>query len=124
MKNGSRLCGTGGAKATAPIQQNKAYWEVKVQQSGVWSCGICTAVADLNAPLGNDAFSWVIDSTGRVRTADNVQYTIDAEIQEGDVCAFTYDHVELNFYLNGVNLNCPVLGIKGTVYPVLYGTED
>ncbi len=36
----------------------------------------------------------------------------------------TYDHVELNFYLNGVNLNCPVLGIKGTVYPVVYGTYD
>ena len=34
---------------------------------------------------------------------------------------FSYDHVELNFYVNGANLNCPILGIKGTVYPVLYG---
>jgi hypothetical protein len=34
---------------------------------------------------------------------------------------FSYDHVELNFFLNGSNLNSPVLGIKGTVYPVFYG---
>ena len=33
----------------------------------------------------------------------------------------TYDHVELNIYLNGENLNCPIYGIKGTVYPVFYG---
>ena len=41
VKNGSRLCGTGSSRATAPIQQNKAYWEVKVQQDGIWSCGVC-----------------------------------------------------------------------------------
>ena len=33
----------------------------------------------------------------------------------------SYDHVELNIYLNGENLNCPIYGIKGTVYPVFYG---
>jgi hypothetical protein len=32
----------------------------------------------------------------------------------------TYDHVELNFYVNGANLNCPVLGIRGTVYPIAF----
>ena len=36
VKNGLRLCGTGGARASTAIQQNKAYWEVKLQQSGVW----------------------------------------------------------------------------------------
>ena len=35
----------------------------------------------------------------------------------------TYDHVELNFYLNGESLNCPVYGIKGTVFPVFYGNS-
>ena len=48
VKNGLRLCGTGGARASTAIQQNKAYWEVKLQQSGVWACGVCTANADLN----------------------------------------------------------------------------
>ena len=34
-----------------------------------------------------------------------------------------YDHVELNFYLNGKPLSCPMMGIKGTVYPVFYGKD-
>lgn len=33
----------------------------------------------------------------------------------------TYDHVELNIYLNGKNMHCPASGIRGTVYPVVYG---
>ena len=32
-----------------------------------------------------------------------------------------YDHVELNFYLNGKPLGCPMMGIKGTIYPIFYG---
>ncbi|CAG2068166.1 unnamed protein product, partial [Timema podura] len=31
-----------------------------------------------------------------------------------------YDHVELNFYINGKSLESPVSGIRGSVYPVLY----
>lgn len=34
LKNGCRICGTGGALGTAPIVQNKAYFQVSVQQSG------------------------------------------------------------------------------------------
>lgn len=29
--------------------------------------------------------------------------------QEGDILGITYDHVEINFYLNGQNLNVPTL---------------
>lgn len=36
MKNGTRICGSGGVLCTAPIVQNKCYFEVKVQQSGKW----------------------------------------------------------------------------------------
>jgi hypothetical protein len=42
-------------------------------------------------------------------------------IEEGDVVGFSYDHVELNVFCNGKNLDTPLLGIKGTVFPVLYG---
>ena len=41
--------------------------------------------------------------------------------QEGDVAGITYDHVELNVYLNGKNMHRPASGIRGTVYPVVYG---
>lgn len=34
IKNGSRICGTGGALANTPINQDKAYFEVRLQQTG------------------------------------------------------------------------------------------
>nr|XP_019526943.2 SPRY domain-containing protein 7 [Aedes albopictus] len=40
--------------------------------------------------------------------------------QEGDTIGIAYDHVELNFYLNGTNLNVPVLNVRGTVFPCLF----
>ena len=54
VKNGLRLCGTGSARGSAPILQDKAYWEVKVQQGGRWSAGIATPAADLTKDLGLD----------------------------------------------------------------------
>ena len=33
----------------------------------------------------------------------------------------TYDHVELHFYVNGKPMNRPIMGIKGTVFPIFYG---
>lgn len=42
---------------------------------------------------------------------------------EGDTIGVAYDHVELNFFLNGKNMEIPVRNIKGTVYPALYGKQ-
>jgi hypothetical protein len=36
VKNGQRICGTGGALASAPIEQTKAYFETKLQSSGMF----------------------------------------------------------------------------------------
>ena len=52
----------------ACIFQDKAYWEVKVQQDGIWSIGIATPSADLNKDLGLDSCSWALTHTGLVRT--------------------------------------------------------
>ena len=49
------------------------------------------------------------------------EYKISPGAEEGDILGFSYDHVELNIYCNGRNLDTPVLGIKGTVFPVFYG---
>lgn len=35
LKNGQRICGSGAALSTAPIVQNKAYFQVNIQQTGV-----------------------------------------------------------------------------------------
>jgi len=36
VKNGRRICGSGAALANAPLAQNKAYFEAKLQSSGEW----------------------------------------------------------------------------------------
>ena len=98
--------------------------QVKVQQGGVWSAGICTPAADLNKDLGNDGCSWSVTSHGLVRTRGSQEYKLNSKLEEGDVLGFSYDHVELNIYCNGTNLDTPVLGIKGTVFPVFYGRKE
>jgi len=123
VKNGLRLCGTGSARGSAPILQDKAYWEVKIQQGGSWSAGIASPAADLNKNLGLDHCSWAVTSEGAVRTRGQQEYKVSPGLEEGDVLGFSYDHVELNLYCNGKNLNTPILGIKGTVFPVFYVDE-
>lgn len=41
VKNNTRLCGSGGARANTPIAQDKAYFEVKIQSEGSWAIGLC-----------------------------------------------------------------------------------
>ena len=59
--------------------------------------------------------------TTNYRSSIVKEYKISPLVEEGDVIGFSYDHVELNIYCNGKNLDTPVLGIKGTVFPVFYG---
>lgn len=82
---------------------------------------MATGVCGVSKPLGKDSNSWVVTSDSQVVTGGRVEYELPEKVQEGDILGFSYDHVELNFFLNGSNLNCPILGIKGTVFPILYG---
>lgn len=143
-----RVCGRGGALTNAPLAQSKSYFEVKIQQSGVWGIGLATQYTDLNTTIGgHDAESWALNSDGIIRHNRQELHKIQNPIQEGDiivskhylfaVCLLTttryfctycnvlqgvaYDHIELNLYLNGKSLEAPVMGIKGTIYPILYG---
>ncbi|OWR43224.1 SPRY domain-containing protein 7 [Danaus plexippus] len=159
VKGGQRVCGSGCALGNAPLVQNKAYFEVKLQQGGVWAVGLATREADLNRVHGGvDKESWCLNSDGTVRhdnvelyhlkpasqespteilvttgspnhTEDKVNDKMDSEKAndkttampgEGDVIGVAYDHVEMNFFLNGKNMEIPVRQIKGTVYPALY----
>lgn len=151
MKSGCRICGSGGSLGSAPLVQSKSYFEVKLQQSGNWSIGLATRKADLNKTKGGtDSESWCLNSDNTVTHNNEIIYTIVGDSEEnemkmisaenisenipglpnktnipseGDTIGVTYDHVELNFYLNGKNLDIPVLNIKGTVYPALFGEE-
>ncbi|KAK2719069.1 hypothetical protein QYM36_004782 [Artemia franciscana] len=121
IKNGTRICGSGAALASIPILQDKAYFEVKIQQGGIWGVGLATERADVNRiPLGDDNESWVICSDNVVRHngIDVAKPSISS--QEGDTLGIAYDHVQLNFYLNGKNMECPISGIRGTIFPAFY----
>lgn len=52
IKGGQRVCGSGCALGNAPLVQNKSYFEVKLQQGGVWAVGVATRETDLNRVHG------------------------------------------------------------------------
>ena len=85
VKNGSRLCGTGAARASTPILQNKAYWEIKLQQSGIWSCGLGNPSCDLTKNLGEDQNSWALTHENVLKVNGNIEHKIESKIQEGDI---------------------------------------
>uniref|UniRef100_A0A8C0S115 SPRY domain-containing protein 7 n=1 Tax=Canis lupus familiaris TaxID=9615 RepID=A0A8C0S115_CANLF len=123
VKNGRRICGTGGCLASAPLHQNKSYFEFKIQSTGIWGVGVATQKVNLNQiPLGRDVHSLVMRNDGALYHNNEEKNRLPANSlpQEGDVVGITYDHVELNVYLNGKNMHCPASGIRGTVYPVVY----
>uniref|UniRef100_A0A8C2SA34 SPRY domain-containing protein 7 n=1 Tax=Capra hircus TaxID=9925 RepID=A0A8C2SA34_CAPHI len=123
VKNGRRICGTGGCLASAPLHQNKSYFEFKIQSTGIWGIGVATQKVNLNQiPLGRDVHSLVMRNDGALYHNNEEKNRLPANSlpQEGDVVGITYDHVELNVYLNGKNMHCPASGIRGTVYPVVY----
>merc|ERR1719354_530900 len=120
VKQGRRICGTGSALANVEIVQDKCYFEVRLQSSGVWAIGLASKECDLNlVPLGKDNFSWVLRSCGSLMHADTPVHNITLDVTEGDFLGCSFDHVELNFFLNGKSLQCPITGIKGKVRPVV-----
>lgn len=52
VKGGHRVCGSGAALGNAPLVQSKSYFEVKVQQGGMWSVGLATRQTDLSLTKG------------------------------------------------------------------------
>ena len=122
---GLRICGTGAALANAPLVQNKSYFEVKVRAGATWGIGVATSNTDLDdVPLGKDAQSWVLTSDGTIVHNGTVVGQLQDKPLEGNVIGVSYDHVELNFFVNGRATNCPVLGIRGRVFPVVYVDDE
>lgn len=121
VKNGSRICGSGAALTNTPIHQNKAYFEAKLQSSGIWGIGLATRNCNLSkTPQGNDGESWVLRHDGTLFHNGQERQRLKDIPQEGDIMGFTYDHVDFIIYLNGKPTNCSFSGIKGTVFPIVY----
>lgn len=191
LSNYLRITGTGGCLATAPLVQSKSYFEVKIQQKGIWSIGLATRQCDLNKKFGGlDKDSWCLCSDNMTRhngeefgpvvatinepklqngggmilngspvpgligiediNEDLLLTTGKSESEsppdsvtiktgndsaleeqthsfpdEGDIVGVSFDHIELNFYFNGKNLDVPFRNVKAsTVYPVIFGKFD
>lgn len=121
VKNGQRICGSGGALASAPLVQSKSYFEVKIQQSGIWGVGLASRSADLNdSPGGQDSESWVLCWDGVCRHNKVELHKTQDVAQEGDILGISYDHIELKFYVNGKPIENGISGVRGQVYPILY----
>ncbi|XP_071052494.1 SPRY domain-containing protein 7 [Onthophagus taurus] len=135
VKSGQRLCGAGAALGNAPLVQSKSYFEVKIQQGGSWAVGLATRQTDLSLTQGGmDEFSWSLCSDNTIRHNKQELYRLGSILngtlangdavhktpQEGDVVGVSYDHIQMKFYLNGNEIEFPITGVKGTVYPVLY----
>lgn len=113
---------------SAAIQQDKSYFEVKVQQSSSeFGIGLAAAAVDLNrVPLGDDDKSWVLRSDGTVRHSGQTLFQLpDTQVlHEGDVIGVAFDHISLTFLINNVDYGCTVRGVRQRdergVFPVVY----
>ena len=86
LKNGMRICGSGGALGSAPLIQTKSYFEVKVQQEGKWSVGVATRNSSLDTgPLGADVDSWMLRHTGELFHNGQTIGKLELIPQEGDI---------------------------------------
>ncbi|VDK69437.1 unnamed protein product [Litomosoides sigmodontis] len=119
LKNGQRICGSGAALSTAPIVQNKAYFQVNIQQTGIWGIGLATRSAALNSvPVTENC--WVLRQDGQLVANGEILGKLDESIDDGDSIGVAFDHIELKFYKNGVLLPLSISNVKGQVYPIVY----
>ncbi|XP_069737469.1 SPRY domain-containing protein 7 isoform X2 [Phaenicophaeus curvirostris] len=92
VKNGRRICGTGGCLANAPLHQTKSYFEFKIQSTGIWGIGVATEKANLNqVPLGQDVHSLVLRNDGTLyyNKEEKNRLPVNSLPQEGDVVLTT-----------------------------------
>uniref|UniRef100_A0A8C7LVQ9 SPRY domain containing 7b n=1 Tax=Oncorhynchus mykiss TaxID=8022 RepID=A0A8C7LVQ9_ONCMY len=112
---------TGGRRYSSPMMNS--YLFSIVFHTGIWGIGVATQKVNLNqVPMGQDINSLVLRHDGSMYHNNEEKNRLPANSlpQEGDIVGITYDHVELNLYLNGKNMHCPASGIRGTVFPVVY----
>lgn len=124
VKQGSRLCGSGGVLGSAPLVQSKSYFECKVQSLGTWGVGVALHTVGLDtAPLGTTVSSWVLRSDGVCIHDNEVVHRLDCAFEAGDVIGCCYDHVSLRFFLNGRDLDVPMQAKGRALYSCFYVDE-
>ena len=75
----------------------RAYWEFKLQQAGIWSCGLANPGCDLNRNLGTDLNSWCLTQDNVIMFNGDIEHKLEPKIQEGDVIVSPIFKSLLNF---------------------------
>uniref|UniRef100_A0A8C6DRC1 SPRY domain-containing protein 7 n=1 Tax=Moschus moschiferus TaxID=68415 RepID=A0A8C6DRC1_MOSMO len=102
VKNGRRICATGGCLASAPLHQNKSYFEFKIQSTGIWGIGVATQKVNLNQiPLGQNVYSLVMRNDGALYHNNEEKNRLPANSlpQEGDVVVQFWVASSVNFII-------------------------
>lgn len=81
----------------------------------------CWALCSDNVIRYNKQEQYRLNSNVTSTLSNGTNTNADVQPCEGDIIGVSYDHIQLKFYLNGKELECPVTNVKGTVYPALYG---
>ncbi|CAJ0935191.1 unnamed protein product, partial [Mesorhabditis belari] len=123
LKEGERICGTGSALCTAPLVQNKSYWQVDIQQTGSWCVGLATTECGLSEAPPRKGF-WGMNEKGELISNGEVVGKTEKIVEEGDSIGLTYDHLELKFYVNGDPLTDVVTNVRGKVFPAVFVDES
>ena len=109
------VSGTGAAMASAPVEQDAAYWEVKVVKPGDICIGVARKLTTKELEAG---FS-------RARKDDELprSWVFDGDFEAGDIIGLAFgqsDLPNLSFTRNGkAQPAFDVRKIGGTVYPVV-----
>mmetsp|Transcript_32671 Transcript_32671/g.101099 ORF Transcript_32671/g.101099 Transcript_32671/m.101099 type:complete len:184 (-) Transcript_32671:24-575(-) len=104
--------GEGIARASTAIEQDAAYWEIRVEAAGDFRLGVCRGLKGgaLSGALGDGEKSWALAAT-------------DAKAAAGDVIGVAFGQAELpnlTFFLNGEALEAgEVTRIRGEVFPAV-----
>uniref|UniRef100_A0A8C4MI28 SPRY domain containing 7 n=1 Tax=Equus asinus TaxID=9793 RepID=A0A8C4MI28_EQUAS len=102
VKNGRRICGTGGCLTSVPLHQNKSYFEFKIQSTGIWGIGVATHKVNLNQiPLGRDVHSLVMRNDGALYHNNEEKNRLPANSlpQEGGVVVQFWIASSVNFII-------------------------
>ncbi|KAL3076455.1 hypothetical protein niasHT_039944 [Heterodera trifolii] len=93
LKEGTRVCGSGGILGNVPLLQNKSYFQVHIHQSGIWGVGLGTRKTDLSkAPIADTV--WMLLNDGTILMDNEIVGKVEQPIGEGETI--------LHFYRGGV----------------------
>jgi len=123
VAKGTTISGAGLATCAVEMEQDKAYWEVKVTKNGPMWVGVATGASPMVAipDVDEDQGTMGINKLWGYRTDDEC---LKGKVTEGTVLGMSYNQAsgppEVNFFVDGVLIEGAAIGgIRGVVSPAV-----